>query len=167
MTRKKKTAKSDKPMTKAQQKKLLKKAVNKAFALWGEVGSLSSDFMCELCGARRGGIKENGKPVILNHHHLIGREWHNLRFNPHNCITLDQWCHKFSRTGAHRGSFLFNEWFRNNEYRANDYDYVIKHAREDKDIEELEDVLLAASQLMCEKLRILKWILRYGNSDCQ
>ncbi len=165
MTTRKKAAKADKPMTKAQQKKLLKKAVNKAFALWGEVGSLASDFMCELCGARKGEIKDNGKPVVLNHHHLIGREWHNLRFNPHNCITLDQWCHKFSRTGAHRGSFIFNEWFRNNENRASDYDYVIRHSAQDEAMEELEDVSLAVGQLTYAKLRGLKFRLCDGNFD--
>lgn len=150
---------SRKPMTKAQERKLLKRAVNKAFSLWGEIGSLKSDFACELCGAKRGDIKDNGKPVVLNHHHLIGREWHNLRFNPHNCITLDQWCHKFSRTGAHRGSFIFNEWFRTNEYRSDDYHYLLSH-KDDEVVESLEDVLLAASQLNFEKLSVLKWKLQ-------
>ena len=67
---KKKVAKTEKPMTKAQEKKLLKKAVNKAFSLWGEIGRLETGDTCELCGAHRGDLKDNGKPTILNGHHL-------------------------------------------------------------------------------------------------
>ena len=150
----KKTEKREKPMTKAQEKKMLKRAVNKAFDLWGEIGSLYSDFRCEYCGIAKGEIKGNGKPTVLNHHHLIVRENHGLRFNPRNCITLDQWCHKFGREGAHRGTLIFNEWFRMNQYRGNDYYYLIDH-KDDSPIESLEDVALAVAQLYAERARLI------------
>lgn len=145
---KRKTAKAEKPMTKAQEKKLLKKATNKAFSLWGECGRLFADDRCELCGAHRGDIKENGKPTVLNGHHLRIRDDHSLRFDPHNNSTLCQWCHKFSREGAHRGTILFNEWLRNN--RAFDYEYLLKNANGEP-IDSLEDVLLAVAQLTYQK----------------
>ena len=149
---KKKAGKPAKPMTKAQEKKLLKKAVNKAFSLWGEIGRIQTGDTCELCGARRGDLKDNGKPTILNGHHLRIRDDHSLRFNPKNNSTLCQWCHKFSREGAHRGTILFNEWLRKN--RPLDYDYLLKNSNKEP-IESLEDVLLAVSQLTHWKLWLM------------
>ena len=153
---KKKVAKTEKPMTKAQEKKLLKKAVNKAFSLWGEIGRLQTRDTCELCGAHRGDLKDNGKPTILNGHHLRIRDDHSLRFNPINNSTLCQWCHKFSREGAHRGTILFNEWLRTN--RRSDYDYLLKNSNKEP-IESLEDVLLAVAQLTQWKL----WLMGFND----
>ena len=145
-------AKAEKPMTKAQEKKLLKKAVNKAFSLWGECGRLLSEDRCELCGAHRGDIKDNGKPTILNGHHLRIRDDHSLRFDPHNNSTLCQWCHKFSREGAHRGTILFNEWLR--QKREFDYKYLLEKSNGEP-IESLEDVLLAVAQLTYRKYLLM------------
>ena len=77
-------------MTKAEEKRLVRKLVKKAFSLWTEVGRLAAHDRCEKCGMERGSVGDNGKPRYLDTHHIVVRDNHALRFNPRNCCAL---CH--------------------------------------------------------------------------
>lgn len=143
-------------MTKAQMRRVLRKLVKDAFSLWTEVGRLSSRDVCEKCGAVRGGLNARGRKTVLDTHHIIVREVKSLRFDPNNCCTLCQNCHKFDREGAHRGTVVFSEWFR--LARARDYTYVLEN-RKKPDIESPEDVALAISQLSALKYAVFSEIL--------
>lgn len=125
---KKKPIKKPKKKTKKKTKNkrvLLTKAKKKAFAIWSETVREANGHACAYCGAVRGEPNVNGKPVVMNAHHIITRDNPALRYEFRNGCCLCRYCHKFSRTGAHRGSIVFNEWFR--ETRPEDYYYLIHH----------------------------------------
>jgi hypothetical protein len=103
--------------------KELSKLRKKAFKLWSE--KVRSIGHCELCNKKYKEINEKGKPTILQAHHIIGRENKNLAWDVLNGVSLCSFCHKWSRTGAHRGSIIFNEWFRL-KYPER-YDYLLKN----------------------------------------
>jgi hypothetical protein len=125
-------------------KVLLAKAKRKAYRIWSEAVRLIHNNTCELCGAVSGKTKENGKPVILNAHHIVTRDNPVLRFDIRNGCCLCQYCHKYSRTGAHRGTIVFSEWLRVGRY--DDYAYLLKRSGEAPG-ENLEGVLNAIAEL--------------------
>lgn len=133
-----------KPKKPKSTKVLLAKAKRKAYRIWSEAVRLIHNNTCELCGAVSGKIKENGKPVILNAHHIVTRDNPVLRFDIRNGCCLCQYCHKYSRTGAHRGTIVFSEWLRGVRY--DDYAYLLKRAGEAPG-ENLEGVLNAIAEL--------------------
>lgn len=90
-------------------KATLPKLRKEAFKLWSEI--VRKGGYCELCGVKYRDLKPNGKPVILNAHHIIGRENHALAFDIKNGCSLCQNCHKYSKTGAHKGGIVFSDWF--------------------------------------------------------
>lgn len=116
---KKKTAK------KKIKKPNLRKLVKKAFSLWSECGRIMHKNQCELCGVHDKEIGKNGKPTVLNAHHIIIRQNKALRFDLRNLCLLCRNCHKYSSHGAHRGTIIFSEWFRN--YRPDDYKYLLEN----------------------------------------
>lgn len=133
-----------KPKKPKSTKVLLAKAKRKAYRVWSEAVRLVHNNTCELCGAVSGETKENGKPVILNAHHIVTRDNPVLRFDIRNGCCLCQYCHKYSRTGAHRGTIVFSEWLRGGRY--DDYAYLLKRAGEAPG-ENLEGVLNAIAEL--------------------
>ena len=133
-----------KPKKPKSTKVLLAKAKRKAYRVWSEAVRLIHNNTCELCGAAAGETKENGKPVILNAHHIVTRDNPVLRFDIRNGCCLCQYCHKYSRTGAHRGTIVFSEWLRGGRY--DDYAYLLKRSGEAPG-ENLEGVLNAIAEL--------------------
>jgi hypothetical protein len=129
-------------MNKAKELVKLKK---KAFKLWSE--KVRAIGCCELCGIKNKEPTLKGKPAVLNAHHVIGRENHRLAWDIRNGISLCQWCHKWSKVGPHRGSIIFNEWYRL-KYPEN-YDYLLKTH------EEPFEITLENMQKVIEKLSII------------
>lgn len=94
-----------------------KREITKKFKEWTEAVKERDGWTCQLCGLKKGDIKDNGKPVVLNAHHIIGRdnkEFPDMRFDVENGITLCAGCHRFSKRGPHHGTFIFHEWLRRN-----------------------------------------------------
>ena len=81
-------------------------------------------------------MKPNGKPVILNAHHIVGRQCHPLRFDLLNGICLCQHCHKFSPDGPHRGMLVFHDWLKRE--RPDVCDYLLSHRHGDAGMVESE-----------------------------
>lgn len=109
---------------------------------------MEHDNTCEMCGIRVGETKENGKPAILNAHHLIPKEsFPNLRYDLRNGCCLCQYHHKFSKDSAHRGGLVFADWFKNK--RPQDYAYLLKAYTTEP--ESLEAVLEAIEVLTVRK----------------
>jgi hypothetical protein len=101
-----------------------------AFKLWSEI--VRKDGYCKYCEAKNGDLKQNGKPTILNAHHVIGRENYALCWDILNGVCLCQNCHKFSRHGAHRGGIIFSEWFRVTHPET--YEYLLRNYNKEVNI---------------------------------
>lgn len=85
----------------------------KLYNLVALINKEESDYTCQLCGAKKGDTKPNGKPVILNSHHLINRYSSNyLKFHTRNHICLCTSCHKYDlNCSAHKASLEFYDWY--------------------------------------------------------
>jgi len=56
-------------------------------------------------------------------HHIIGKEFKELRYDENNGILLCPKCHKFGKFSAHKNGLWFSEWLRKN--RPEQYKYLI------------------------------------------
>lgn len=119
--------------------KQLIKLKKKAFSLWSK--RIREKNYCELCERKYKEPNPNGKPTILQAHHIIGRENKRLAWDLKNGICLCDYCHKWSRVGPHRGSIIFNEWYRM-KYPEN-YKYLLSCWEEDFEltIENMEKII--------------------------
>lgn len=91
--------------------KYLSKLKRKAFKLWSE--KVRSIGKCEICEAKKGDLKSNGKPVILNAHHIIPKQVKNLTFDIENGICLCTTHHKYDiKISAHTNSLAFYDWLK-------------------------------------------------------
>jgi hypothetical protein len=97
------------------------------YRLAADVCRMQGNNQCAYCFAKSGEIKENGKPVILDGHHLIPRDAsHRLKFEPRNFILLCKSHHKFSREfSAHKNPLLFFEWY--NKIYSENVKWLIDH----------------------------------------
>ena len=81
---------------------------------------------CAITGIEHGAVGSNGKPAILNCHHLeTYRMCPALRYDYVNGILLSPSAHKYGRNSAHQGCIWFAEWLRTK--RPEQYAYVLKH----------------------------------------
>lgn len=87
----------------------LPKLKKQAWVLWSQIVRYVG--YCELCGIKYKELNAGGKPTILHAHHIIGRENYMLAWDVKNGVSLCAYCHKFSRTGAHKGGIIFSDWF--------------------------------------------------------
>jgi hypothetical protein len=87
-----------KKVTKSSIKKNIRKLKKELMALWTQKVKERAGYRCEYCGVEDKEIKENGKPVVLNAHHLVSRSVRNsaLKFNIDNGICLCTDHHKFN-----------------------------------------------------------------------
>lgn len=106
------------------------KLKRKAFKIWSQ--TVRRDRQCEICGIKHGEPTKNGKPAILNAHHIVGRHNLALAWDLKNGISLCSYCHKFSKTGPHQGGIIFSEWFRVNH--PEEYAYLLEHHMDNVDI---------------------------------
>jgi hypothetical protein len=74
--------------------------------------------------------------VILNAHHIVGRQCHPLRFDLLNGICLCQHCHKYSLEGPHLGMLVFHDWLKRE--RPDVCDYLLSHRHGDAGMVESE-----------------------------
>lgn len=109
------------------------------FKLWSQKVMLAGGNVCAITGQKRGEIL-NGKPVILDAHHLESRNSSSLRFELLNGISLNKTSHKFGKNSAHKGMIWFAEWLR--MHRPKQYAYVLAHRDDVVDLEN-RDVLYA------------------------
>jgi hypothetical protein len=129
-------------MAKKQKKQKLEskaKIRRRLFKLWSEKSQLIQNETCAITGTKRGAII-NGKPAILDCHHIENRSNPNLRYSIENSILLTKSAHKFGRDSAHRGMIWFAEWLRTN--RPLQYAYVLEHRNDPIDPDD-RDVLYA------------------------
>jgi hypothetical protein len=115
------------------------KLKKQAWKLWSEI--VRNKGYCELCGIKYKELNKRGRPTILNAHHVVGRENHNLSWDIENGVSLCSWCHKFSSTGAHKGGIIFSEWFR--QKYPERYEYLLKNYQNNVDLttEYLENII--------------------------
>jgi hypothetical protein len=118
------------------------------FKLWSQKVMLIGGNVCAVTGAVRGSINTDGKPVILDAHHLENRSTcPALRFDLLNGIALGKSAHKFGRNSAHKGTIWFAEWLRTN--RPKQYAYVLAHRDDPINLED-RDVLYAIEKKLQE-----------------
>jgi hypothetical protein len=130
-----------KKVKKVQKQKLESKAKirRRLFKLWSEKSQLIHNETCAITGTKRGSLV-NGKPAILDCHHIENRSNPNLRYSIENSILLTKSAHKFGRDSAHRGMLWFAEWLRT--HRPLQYSYVLEHRNDPIDLDD-RDVLYA------------------------
>jgi len=110
------------------------------FKLWSQKVMLANGNVCAVTGAIRGD-QNNGKPIILDSHHLENRSTcQSLRFDMLNGIALSKSAHKFGKNSAHKGTIWFAEWLRVN--RPKQYAYVLQHRDDEINLED-RDTLYA------------------------
>ena len=138
----------------ARPKSRLAKLRRKAFSLWTKCVKERDNHTCQLCGARDGELNANGKPTIINAHHVIGRRCKALRFDVRNGLALCAGCHRFSPVGPHRGMVVFGEWLR--KERPGLTEYLLSHIEDatietetqmQLEIDRLKEELNAVSQV--------------------
>jgi len=101
----------------------IQKLKRKAFKIWSQ--TVRKNGYCEICGIKHGELTKNGKPAMLNAHHIVGRSNPALAWDLKNGISLCSYCHKFSKTGPHQGGIIFAEWFR--VHHPEEYTYLLEH----------------------------------------
>ena len=130
--------------SKGSKRSRLSKLLRKALSLWTKCVKERDGYTCQLCGARNGELNANGKPTIINAHHIISRRCKALRLDVRNGITLCAGCHKFSPLGPHRGMLIFSEWLR--KERPGLTEYLLSHT-EDATIESETQMQLEIDRL--------------------
>ena len=109
--------KKEKKLTKKKLNKLLKREVKKQFLDWSIKVKERDGNHCALCPS----------VTLLNAHHLIGREFKQLRFDLDNGISLCPFHHQWSKDiSPHRNSFVFFVWFMTN--RKEQYQRLLEKA---------------------------------------
>ena len=127
------------------------------FRLWSQKVLESNGNICAVTGAKRGNIV-NGKPVILDAHHLFDK-WlfPALRYDVLGGIALCKSAHKFG-LGAHKSPLWFALWMQ--EHRPKQFAYAMSHYNDPIDLDN-RDVLYAieaklkSASLTSEELDIL------------
>ena len=114
--------KKQKKLTKKQIKKNERISKRKALQAWSLQVKQRDVCTCQICGIKDKELTKNGKPAVLNSHHILAKEksssgdYSFLMFDVDNGITLCQNCHRFSRkNSAHRQEFAFFVWFMENK----------------------------------------------------
>jgi hypothetical protein len=133
------TGMASKKKVKKQKLESKAKIRRRLFKLWSQKSLLIHNETCAITGMKRGEII-NGKPAILDCHHIENRTNASLRFAIENSIILSKTAHKFGRNSAHRGMIWFSEWLRIN--RPKQHAYVLAHRDDPIDLED-RDVLYA------------------------
>jgi len=114
-----------KKITKASIKKQERINKRKALVEWSLAVRERDGHTCQVCGIKAGELTKNGKPVVLNAHHIISKEcvfYDFLKLDLNNGITLCQSCHKFSRKcSPHKQEFVFFVWFMQNKPKQYEY----------------------------------------------
>jgi len=90
----------------------------------------------------------NGKPAILDAHHVEHRTCQSLRYNATNGILLTKSAHKFGRNSAHRGMIYFAEWLRTN--RPLQYAYVLEHRNDPINLDDRDALYALEAKLKAE-----------------
>jgi len=102
---------------------------NKLYKLASLKCRTKAKFRCECCGRSTKDVSSNGKPLILNAHHIISRHCSDfLRFNPRNLISLCSRCHTFgNEISAHKMSMVFAKWYMD-KYPEN-FEWLLKNIK--------------------------------------
>lgn len=111
-----------KKITKAAIKRAERISKRKKLVEWSKQVIERDGYTCQICGIKKGELTKNGKPAVLNSHHILAKEgfFSFLMFETINGISLCQNCHRFSRMcSPHRQEFVFfvkfmekfPEWF--------------------------------------------------------
>ena len=123
-TVKKKKAKKPKKITKKQIAKKARIAKRKDLVAWSLAVKERDGFCCQVCKIKNKELTKNGKPAVLNAHHLLAKEgtYSFLMFDINNGICLCQSCHRFSRENSpHRQELVFFLWFMENKIEQLEY----------------------------------------------
>ena len=106
-----------KPISKAtlkkQERRKLKKEAKEAYARWREMVIDHDNHSCQMCG----------KYFKLIHvHHIIPRQYKELKTNIANGICLCARCHHWDKDAAHQNSISFSMWLEKN--RPDQFHYL-------------------------------------------
>ena len=115
------------------------------FKLWSQKCMILNGNVCATTGAVRGSVLD-GKTVILDAHHIEGRQCQGLRYDVLNSIALAKGAHKFSRYSPHKGALWFGEWLRT--HRPLQYAYVLAHRDDKIDLEDREVLYAIEAKLL-------------------
>lgn len=150
-----------KKIKKEKKKKLdsIPKINRRLFKLWSEAVRGKTDFSCEVCGIKRGGISEKGNPIKIDAHHLMNRDITNcpLKFDIRNGIALCPKHHKFSPDESfHMNPVVTMDWVQKN--RPDSFTFVLNNYKTKVDLHnrtilaEIEISLTNKQPLDLEKL---------------
>jgi len=80
----------------------------KLLKLWSQKVRERANYTCEYCGAKKGDKNKNGKPTIIDAHHLMSKYVKNcpLKFDILNGIALCKNCHKFGPISIHNNPII-------------------------------------------------------------
>ncbi len=111
--------------TKKELKRKERLSKKKALRQWSVDVRTRDSYSCQICGIKDKELTKNGKPAVLNSHHVLAKEgvYSFLMFDVNNGVCLCQNCHRFSRKcSAHRQEFAFFVWLQ--EHRPEQYNYL-------------------------------------------
>lgn len=105
---------------KVKKRKRSQRAINNELdTSWaGEVKTRDGN-VCQRCG------KTSKR---LNAHHIIPRQYKELRWDICNGVSLCPRCHRLGKEAAHQNALLFAEWLKTNKPFI--YDYLMNKMRE-------------------------------------
>lgn len=126
------------------------------YLLCAKLNKEESDYTCQLCGLKKGDTKPNGKPVILNSHHLINRHCSDfLKFHPRNHICLCTSCHKYDlNCSAHKASMEFYHWY-SNQFKDN-FEWLLQNKNVKINLRDRDTLQLIDKELKTELQKELK-----------
>lgn len=113
-----------KKITKKEIKRQARISKRKQLQEWSSFVRKRDNNFCQICGIKDKELTKNGKPAVLNSHHVLAKEgfYSFLMFDVGNGILICQNCHRFSRVcSAHRQEFAFFIWLMSNKPEQFEY----------------------------------------------
>ncbi len=101
---------------KVKKKKRSQRAINNELdASWAREVKTRDGNVCQKCG---------NSSKRLNAHHIVPRQYKELRWDICNGVSLCPRCHRLGKDAAHQNALLFVEWLRTNKSYI--YKYLMK-----------------------------------------
>lgn len=123
-------------MTKKKLMKLAKRAQNKAEYEWREAIKLRDNYQCQVCK------RHLDSPVAMHVHHIIPREFKQLKTDINNGILLCVTHHKWGKYSAHLNALWFSDWLQKNKNST--YNYLLQKLEE---LQQLEDTKILSTSI--------------------
>jgi len=127
----------------------LPKIKRRLIKLWSiKVASMNHN-RCAVTGTLNGELLADGRKVILDAHHIDGKECNpSLRYDPINGVLVTKSIHKFGKNSFHRSPIWSMEWLKQN--RPKQYAYVLAHRDDTVDLDDRATLACLEADLRAE-----------------